>query len=132
MMLGPDGQPMPAYPPGFMPQPAPYRPARGSSVLQWVLVILGVLVVSALVGVGFYALQGTRLVVESDPPGAKVSINGHPVEGRTPVEVRRLRPGASYQVMLELEGHEVYFGKVAFPESSRDARVQFKLERSPD
>lgn len=131
MIMGPDGQLVPAYG-SFVPQPAPFRPGSSSKTLQWVLVVLGVLVLAGVVGVGYFALRGTRLTIETVPPGARVSINGHPVDGLTPVEVRRLKPGSSYQVLIEREGYADFLGLVAFPENSREARVSFPLEKNPE
>jgi len=103
-----------------IPSPPPRRQRSG---ITWVLVILLLLLIA---GGGFIlyrmyseqpapgpakpAESGT-LLIESEPEGAAVSINGKP-EGETPVAVRNLPFGEELTVRLELDGYQAFITPV--------------------
>jgi len=52
------------------------------------------------------------LVIDSDPPGARVVVDDKPLPGRTLTSVE-VKPGASHRVAVELAGYEVWLDDVA-------------------
>jgi serine/threonine-protein kinase len=93
------------------------------------------LLVAALV-VGFLALRGGgaaggggAIDVQSQPPGAVVSLNGEPIEGVTPTTLRGLAPG-SYTVALELADHDAQEVKVELADGALEAKVDATLKPS--
>ncbi len=52
------------------------------------------------------------LVIDSDPPGARVMVDDKPLPGRTLTSVE-VEPGASHRVAVELDGYEVWLDDVA-------------------
>jgi TonB family protein len=69
------------------------------------------------------------LQVESEPPGARVSLNGQ-AKGRTPLRLADL-PFGAYQVRVEQKGYEAQTRDVSLDAGSPTAEVRVALARPP-
>jgi serine/threonine protein kinase len=87
----------PAIPPGGS---ARNRSARGSLAVA-LAVLAGVLVVFAARELWF---RPAYVTIRTQPPGARVFVNGTAQPGETPLTLRGLQPNESYRVRLEREG----------------------------
>jgi len=68
------------------------------------------------------------LVIDSDPPGASVSIDGEP-RGVTPLRLTDLAPGA-YTITLERSGYETFNQRVTLSDVAPQAELKPVLERA--
>jgi serine/threonine protein kinase len=133
---------MPRKPMTPQPAMAASRPApRRSSPITWILVLLLLLL---LAGAGFilYRLYSQKaaptpaektaesgaLLVESDPEGADLSVNGKP-EGTTPVAVRHLPFGEELTVRIEKDGYEIYITPVVLHPRNPEFNLKAKLKK---
>ncbi len=66
--------------------------------------------------------------VVTDPPGARMTLDGHPVEGRTPVEIHELVAGRPYPVRFEAENHKPLVTTLVV-EGPGTQKLQYSLER---
>jgi hypothetical protein len=96
----------------------------GGVVLLIVAVLVGLL---ALRGGGGGASGGGSITVESQPPGAAVSLNGEPTDAKTPTTLRHLAPG-TYTVAVELADHDAQEAKVELKEDALQASVNATLK----
>ena len=64
--------------------------------------------------------------ISSQPPGARVALDGEPLAGVTPLAVS-LTPGRDYQLALTLAGHEPAGSSFALEELSAEQRESAKL-----
>jgi len=71
-------------------------------------------------------LRGVSLTLNSDPVGARVSLDGQP-KGSTPLNLNGLEPRV-YKLELSLEGHENYSGQCNL---SQDLRLSIPLAEKP-
>jgi serine/threonine protein kinase len=134
--------------PSSRPSPRPQvraqaAPRRGPSALSvFLLLLLAALVVGA-----FWVIEHQEVIVdmlpkpevtsqvtsiyriESDPPGARVYLDGERVEGRTPVEVD-LIPEVTYEIAVEADGLATKVAEVRAATGSEIRPLPFKLEPS--
>ncbi len=111
---GPTFAPPPAADPFAPPPPvvtAPHPAQLGKpQPLRWLLLVGAVIAAILLVVAGaLFAFSGpepTSLEILSEPEGARVTLDGVPLAGPTPVSVAELEPGRVARVELELEGYE--------------------------
>jgi serine/threonine-protein kinase len=68
------------------------------------------------------------LLIDSDPPGASVSVDGEP-RGLTPLTLRDLAVGA-YAITLERSGYETFRQRVTLSEATPRAELKPVLERA--
>lgn len=66
------------------------------------------------------------LYVESDPPGAKITIDGNPYAGKTPLRIERLPSGTKKLIVSGVEGYRDYEGEVTI-EPLKTASIKVKL-----
>ncbi len=65
------------------------------------------------------------VVIDSNPPGAMVLLNGQP-QSRTPLRVKGLRPGVSYQFTVQKEGYESWTRSVTIGEDAKSFMANLK------
>ena len=68
-----------------------------------------------------------RLTIKTEPEGATVRVNGAVQTGRTPLTIRGLTPGVTYQVQLERAGYQNVRQDVKLP-SERPLIWSIRLE----
>jgi serine/threonine protein kinase len=115
-------------------------PRKQSSLITWILVILLLLLIA---GAGFILYQiysekpapspakqvesGT-LLIESDPVGASVYVNGKP-EGSTPAVIRNLPFNEELTIRLEKEGYEVLVTPVLLTDQKPESLLKATLKK---
>ena len=67
------------------------------------------------------------LFVESDPPGARIELDGDDVAGRTPLDIGMVSPGV-HELRISLDGHVAWQGN-AVVMAGRRATITRSLER---
>ena len=95
---------------------------------------LVLLLVATLVGFGAVTVvqrlrEGT-LEITSEPAGAAIVLDGHPLEQKTPATVNRLQTNAPHQVQLALEGYQPWKNDVPL-KPGQHLVVPVKLEPVP-
>ncbi|RMG17865.1 MAG: PEGA domain-containing protein [Deltaproteobacteria bacterium] len=99
----------------------PGRPRRvrsgwAPSLAQVAIVLLlsvGLAAVWHLLGARLFAPAGGLLVVDSEPRGARATVDGSPVPGVTPLLLEGMDLGRAHQVALSLEDYEPWRGTTA-------------------
>ncbi len=77
---------------------------------------------------GDLAAPEALLLVRSEPPGARVQVDGVPAEGRTPTLVPIAREkGGSHRVTLTRDGYEPWEGKAVLPAKARATVLKARL-----
>ncbi|MBI4816260.1 MAG: protein kinase [Deltaproteobacteria bacterium] len=120
--------------PPFVPDLAPLPPVGGHRRNNVLPIVAGALLVLAVVAVAAVVMIKLRskpaLLIESDPPGATVTVDDSPFPGKTPVELSAVVENQQYKVRVEFPGYVPQTKLVRIPAGSGRSHVKFGLEKS--
>jgi hypothetical protein len=118
-------------PPTYAPPPQP-RGAQRSRLLMGALIAVGIacLATMAYFLIPLIAGSSQHLTIRTTPVGATVYVDEKLQEGTTPLTIRGLEPGISYQIRLEREGYEPISREVRLP-PNRPLIWQIPLKPKP-